>query len=92
MRRAKLEGRHIGRWPLDVDRDAIVQDRRRGLSLTEVAEALGAQLGHSAQEKSSAGNCGSCNVVRRLQGRHPIRIRYELKRHKGKGYVLAERL
>ncbi len=39
MRRAKLEGRHIGRRPLDVDRTAVVQDRRRGLSLTEVAKA-----------------------------------------------------
>ncbi len=39
MRRAKLEGRQIGRRPLDVDRIAVVQDRRRGLSLTEVAKA-----------------------------------------------------
>jgi len=38
MRRAKLEGQHIGRRPLDVDRDAIVRDRRAGRSLTEVAQ------------------------------------------------------
>jgi DNA invertase Pin-like site-specific DNA recombinase len=38
MRRAKLEGRGIGRAPLDVDRAAIVQDRLAGLSLTEVAK------------------------------------------------------
>ena len=37
MRRAKLEGRHIGRQPLDLDRVAIVQDRQRGLSLSQVA-------------------------------------------------------
>ena len=37
MRRAKLEGRHIGRQPLDLDRIAIVQDRQRGLSLSQVA-------------------------------------------------------
>jgi len=37
MRRAKLEGRHIGRRPLDVDRAAILRDRARGLSLTEIA-------------------------------------------------------
>jgi len=37
MRRAKLEGRRIGRSPLDVDRAAIVQDRHSGLSLTTIA-------------------------------------------------------
>jgi DNA invertase Pin-like site-specific DNA recombinase len=37
MRRAKLDGRRIGRTPLDVDRVAIVNDRRSGLSLTNVA-------------------------------------------------------
>ena len=39
MRRAKLEGRHIGRRPLNVDRAAVLRDRQRGLSLTEVAKA-----------------------------------------------------
>jgi DNA invertase Pin-like site-specific DNA recombinase len=39
MRRAKLEGRHIGRPPLDVDRAAVLRDRQRGLSLTDVAKA-----------------------------------------------------
>jgi len=38
MRRAKLEGRRIGRAPLNVDRAAIVRDRFAGLSLTEVAK------------------------------------------------------
>jgi DNA invertase Pin-like site-specific DNA recombinase len=38
MRRAKLEGRHIGRKPLDIDRQAILQDRDRGLSLGELAK------------------------------------------------------
>src|ERR1700733_469674 len=37
MRRAKLEGRRIGRAPLDIDRVAAVSDRRSGMSLTEVA-------------------------------------------------------
>ncbi len=37
MRRAKLEGRRIGRVPLDVDRAAIVRDRVSGLSLTQTA-------------------------------------------------------
>jgi DNA invertase Pin-like site-specific DNA recombinase len=38
MRRAKLEGRRIGRTPLDVDRAAIVRDRHSGKSLTTVAK------------------------------------------------------
>jgi DNA invertase Pin-like site-specific DNA recombinase len=37
MRRAKLEGRRIGRAPLDVDRQAVLRDRGRGLSLTDIA-------------------------------------------------------
>jgi DNA invertase Pin-like site-specific DNA recombinase len=37
MRRAKLEGRRIGRAPLDIDRTRVVADRRSGMSLTEVA-------------------------------------------------------
>ncbi|MDP9049487.1 MAG: recombinase family protein [Acidobacteriota bacterium] len=41
MRRAKLDGRRIGRAPLDVDRVAIVSDRRTGLSLTVVAKKHG---------------------------------------------------
>jgi DNA invertase Pin-like site-specific DNA recombinase len=38
MRRAKLEGRQIGRRPLDLDRVAILRDRARGLSLTQIAK------------------------------------------------------
>lgn len=41
MRRARREGRHIGRRPLDIDRPAILRDRARGLSLTQVARAHG---------------------------------------------------
>ena len=41
MRRAKLEGRHIGRKPLDLDRVAICQDRRLGKSLGQIAKIHG---------------------------------------------------
>ena len=41
MRRAKLEGRRIGRTPLDVDRPALVRDRLSGMSLTHVAKKYG---------------------------------------------------
>jgi DNA invertase Pin-like site-specific DNA recombinase len=38
MRRARLEGRQIGRTPLDIDRAQVVRDRRSGMSLTCVAK------------------------------------------------------
>ncbi len=40
MRRARLEGRHIGRRPLDVDRDAIMRHRANGQSLGQIAKAF----------------------------------------------------
>ena len=39
MRRAKLEGRRIGRAPLHVSRAALLRDRERGLSLNQLAKA-----------------------------------------------------
>ena len=41
MRRARLEGRHIGRRPLDLDREAILRDRRCGHSLGQIAKSHG---------------------------------------------------
>ena len=38
MRRARLEGRQIGRSRLDVDREQVIEDRRSGMSLTQVAK------------------------------------------------------
>jgi DNA invertase Pin-like site-specific DNA recombinase len=37
MRPARLEGRHIGRMPLTLDREAICSDRRHGRSLRQIA-------------------------------------------------------
>lgn len=37
VRLAKLEGRHIGRRPLDLDREAILRDHRLGQSLGTIA-------------------------------------------------------
>jgi DNA invertase Pin-like site-specific DNA recombinase len=37
MRRAKLEGRRIGRAPLQVNRALLLRDRERGLSLNQLA-------------------------------------------------------
>jgi DNA invertase Pin-like site-specific DNA recombinase len=41
MRRARLEGRQIGRARLDVDRQQVLIDRRSGMSLTQVAKKHG---------------------------------------------------
>ncbi|MFY9729826.1 MAG: recombinase family protein [Candidatus Acidiferrales bacterium] len=38
MRRARLEGRRIGRTPLNINREEVVSDRRSGMSLTQVAK------------------------------------------------------
>jgi DNA invertase Pin-like site-specific DNA recombinase len=58
MRRAKLEGRRIGRAPLDIDRVAVVADRRSGMSLTEVAKKY---------HVSRATVCRLTNEARRLK-------------------------
>ncbi len=39
MRRAKLEGRSIGRRPLELDRQGIQRDRKQGQSLRKIAKA-----------------------------------------------------
>jgi len=39
MRRARLEGRPIGRPALELDRDAILTDRQHGQSLGQIAKA-----------------------------------------------------
>jgi DNA invertase Pin-like site-specific DNA recombinase len=39
MRRARLEGRHIGRKPLDLDRTSILRDRGQGQSLGQLAKS-----------------------------------------------------
>jgi len=41
MRRARLEGRQIGRARLDVNRQQVIEDRRSGMSLTQVAKKHG---------------------------------------------------
>jgi DNA invertase Pin-like site-specific DNA recombinase len=38
MRRARLEGQHIGRPKLIVDREAVVRDRQRGYSIRQIAK------------------------------------------------------
>lgn len=38
MRRAKLEGRHIGRPRLIIDRAAVIRDRQKGHRIREIAK------------------------------------------------------
>ena len=38
MRRARLEGQHIGRNPLILDNGAIQQDRQHGQSIRQIAK------------------------------------------------------
>jgi DNA invertase Pin-like site-specific DNA recombinase len=38
MRRAKLEGRHIGRHPLVLDQSGILRDRAQGMSLRQIGK------------------------------------------------------
>lgn len=38
MRRARLEGKRLGRRPLDLDHEGIIRDRGRGRSLAELAK------------------------------------------------------
>ena len=40
MRRAKLEGRHIGRRPLDIDHAAVLRHRAHGQSLAQIAKTF----------------------------------------------------
>ena len=39
LRRARLEGRVLGRRPIEIDRPALLRDRVRGLSLAQLAKA-----------------------------------------------------
>ena len=66
MRRAKLEGKVIGRARLDIDREQVVEDRRTGMSLTTVAKrhnisrASVCRLMKESNENSHAAVLASC--------------------------------
>ena len=40
MRRARLEGRHIGRRPLDIDHAAVLRQRIHGQSISQIAQTF----------------------------------------------------
>jgi DNA invertase Pin-like site-specific DNA recombinase len=59
MRRAKLEGRQIGRSRLDVNREQVVLDRRSGMSLTQVAK------------KHRISRASVCRLMKVTENSHP---------------------
>src|SRR5208337_4461697 len=61
MRRAKLDGTHIGRNPLTLDHEAIRQDRYQGQSLRQIAR------GHRI----------STATVQRVLRKHPATVPVE---------------
>jgi DNA invertase Pin-like site-specific DNA recombinase len=72
MRRAKLEGRRIGRTPLDVDHAALVRDRLAGMSLTRVAQQYGlsrasvVRFVHQSQARKAAGETQLITAAKRI--------------------------
>jgi DNA invertase Pin-like site-specific DNA recombinase len=60
MRRARLEGRRIGRAPLKIDRDQVVCDRRAGMSLTQVAK------------KHRISRASVCRLMKDYTTQHPV--------------------
>ena len=61
MRRAKLEGRQIGRARLDINREQVVIDRRSGLSLTQVAKRHNISRASVCRLMKEAN--GNCNLA-----------------------------
>ncbi len=58
MRRAKLEGRRLGRRPIPVDTHALLADRARGLSLSQIAKAYRISRSKVCQVLKAAGQKG----------------------------------
>jgi len=63
MRRAKLEGRRIGRAPLDIDREQVVRDRRSGMSLTCVAKRHRISRASVCRLMKEAGSKGQVQLI-----------------------------
>lgn len=72
MRRAKLEGRQIGRSRLDVDRGQVVLDRRSGMSLTQVAKKHGISRASVCRLTKETNGDSSYATEETRQSRHEI--------------------
>jgi len=62
MRRARLEGRQIGRARLDINREQVVCDRRSGMSLTAVAK------------RHSISRASVCRLIKEANGNSPATV------------------
>lgn len=67
MRRAKLEGRRMGRRPLELDHAAILRDRARGLSLGQLAKL------HRASRTTPDGSWRVCREGLHNRPRKPMK-------------------
>jgi DNA invertase Pin-like site-specific DNA recombinase len=74
MRRAKLEGRRIGRAPLDINREQVVRDRRSGMSLTKVATKHRISRASVCRLMREAERGGQVNVISSPHERHTVAL------------------
>jgi DNA invertase Pin-like site-specific DNA recombinase len=58
MRRAKLEGRRIGRRPLDIDRASVLRHRDHGQSLSQIAKTFSISRATVSRILKEATECG----------------------------------
>ena len=58
LRRARLEGRQIGRRALPVDREALLRDRALGRSLSQIAKMHGISRALVCKHLKAAGGGG----------------------------------
>ena len=74
MRRARLEGRHIGRRPLDIDTAAVLRDRARGQSLTQIAKTFNtsrATISRIVKQEKAAVSKGVAPALLQVQENRP---------------------
>jgi DNA invertase Pin-like site-specific DNA recombinase len=74
MRRARLEGRHIGRRPLDIDRKAVMRERMNGRSLGQIAKAFNisrASVARIIKEEQEAVSKGVSPALLQLNENRP---------------------
>ena len=63
MARARAEGRQIGRARLDVYREQVIEDRRSGMSLTQVAKKHGISRASVCRLMKEAGAASIATAV-----------------------------
>ena len=72
MCRARLEGRQIGRAPLDIDRQQVVRDRHSGMSLSCVAKEHRISRASVCRLLKEAGCGQQVEMISSQHERHPV--------------------